>query len=319
MRRNNSYLLLTVLASSLACDEGAAGAGADCPDGQVLCKSVCQTYCLPTASTGGAAGKPITIAAASSPLTSPDCTDTATLSGSLPQQYGGVNIPTASGNKSYFLHTNWWHEGTFSGQTVDYQGLSFVVGNPNAKTTPDNSPMGYPSLFIGTYAGHATTGSNLPKLVSSLSAVPTVLSTNAASIDYSHHNAAYDVWFTDTAAPLSAGAYSPPPGGAFLMVWLFMPTNRQPRGSIRRSAVSITGVEGKWDVWVDPSSPPCISYVSTTTKNDLAFDLNTFIKDSVTNKHGITDSMYLSVVFAGFEVWGGGDGVAIRNFCADVK
>jgi cellulose 1,4-beta-cellobiosidase len=252
-------------------------------------------------------------------MTSPDCTDTATLSGRLAQQYGSVEIPTTSGNKSYLLHTNWWHTGTFNGQSVNYQGLSFVTGNPNAISTTDNNPMGYPSFFIGTYAGHTTSGSNLPKLVSSLTSVPTVLSTNSASMDYSNHNAAYDVWFTDTSAPLSSGAYSPPAGGAFLMVWLYKPTNRQPRGNRQRRSVTLAGVEGTWDVWVDSSKPPCISYVSTETKNDLAFDLNTFIKDSVTNQHGITNSMYLSIVFAGFEVWGGGDGVAIRNFCVNVK
>jgi len=50
-----------------------------------------------------------------------------------------------------------------------------------------------------------------------------------------------------------------------------------------------------------------------------AYDLNDFIQDSVTNQYGITTSMYLSIIFAGFEVWGGGDGIECKQFCATVN
>ena len=58
--------------------------------------------------------------------------------------------------------------------------------------------------------------------------------------------------------------------------------------------------------------------MSTTTLEKLDFDLNGFIKDSVSKGYGITNSMYLSVVFGGFEVWGGGDGLQVEAFCANV-
>jgi hypothetical protein len=38
----------------------------------------------------------------------------------------------------------------------------------------------------------------------------------------------------------------------------------------------------------------------------------------VTKGYGITNSMYLSVIFAGFEIWGGGDGLQLQAFCANV-
>jgi hypothetical protein len=251
-------------------------------------------------------------------VSSPDCTDTASASGTLSTQYGGANIATASG-KSYYLHSNWW--GLFQGQSISYQGLSFTVSNPQGAGVSDTegNPMGYPSIFIGSYTGHTTTNSNLPKQVATIQSVPTIFATNAADGSIANHNAAYDVWFTDTAAPLSTGAYGPPAGGAYLMVWLFNPTNRQPRGSRTRRGVTITGVEGTWDVWVDPSSPPCISYVSVQPRDGFAFDLNKFIQDSVAKKHGITQNMYLSVIFAGFEIWGGANGVQVKNFCAQVN
>jgi hypothetical protein len=317
------YVSLATLVSSVACDEGSAGGS--CPDGQVSCNGICHpsAYYCPSTSNPGTGG---TTAAATTfvpidpgPISSPDCTDAATLSGKFTTAYGGTNIATTSGGKSYYLHTNWW--GLYDSQTVSYQGLSFTINNPAnaAVSATEGNPMGYPSLFIGSYSGHTTTASGLPKQVSALTTVPTLFSTNAAEASIANHNAAYDVWFTDTAAPLSASQYSPPPGGAFLMVWMFKPTSRQPRGSIKKSGATIPGVEGSWNVWVDSSSPPCISYVSVNPLNGLAFDLNKFIQDSVTNKYGITSSMYLSVIFGGFEVWGGADNLQLKNFCAKVN
>jgi hypothetical protein len=81
----------------------------------------------------------------------------------------------------------------------------------------------------------------------------------------------------------------------------------------------VNGVPGAWDVWIDNTDPLCISYVSTTRLDSLEFDLNKFIQDSVTNKYGITSSMYLSIVFAGFEIWGGGNDLQTKQFCAKVN
>jgi hypothetical protein len=51
----------------------------------------------------------------------------------------------------------------------------------------------------------------------------------------------------------------------------------------------------------------------------LQFDLNNFIKDAVAKQYGITSSMYLSIVFGGFEIWGGADGIKLSQFCASVN
>lgn len=254
------------------------------------------------------------------PVSAENCADTASKPEvTITDRYGGANITVDGGTKTYRMATNWWHK--FTDQTVDVKGLGFTVNNPShvASTPTDGAPIGYPTIYIGTYAGATTVESNLPKQVSALSTVHTVFDTNSLSLDTANLNAAYDVWFTATSAPLPEDQYSPGPGGAFLMVWLFDPASRQPRGRNQHPAQTIAGVEGTWDVWVDPSNPPCITYVRTEPLNSLAFDLNAFIKDSVTNSYGVTESMYLSVVFAGFEVWGGGDGLQLKQFCADVK
>jgi cellulose 1,4-beta-cellobiosidase len=223
--------------------------------------------------------------------------------------------------------TNWWHK--FVAQTVTLDGLSMTIKNPDASVpATDGNPMGFPTLFIGNYQGKKTVGSNLPKQVSALTEVPTIFSSNATSLDTSNFNATYDVWFTATEADLPAKQANPGKGGAYLMVWMFDPRDRQPRGGAPKgdggmgpnvAAHTVKGVDGTWDVWIDKTDPLCISYVRTAPSDGMAFDLNTFIRDSVTNSYGLTSSMYLAIVFAGFEVWGGGDGLKLKQFCAAVN
>ncbi len=103
------------------------------------------------------------------------------------------------------------------------------------------------------------------------------------------------------------------------MVWLFMPTDKFPRGTKRATGSIVTGVPGGWDVWYDTTNPPCVSYVASSKVASLEFDLNNFIKDAVANNYGVTNGQYLSIIFAGFEVWSGGDGLQVKKFCANVQ
>jgi hypothetical protein len=60
--------------------------------------------------------------------------------------------------------------------------------------------------------------------------------------------------------------------------------------------------------------------VSTAPLDGLVFDLNDFIKHAVGKNYGVvTGSMYLNIVFGGFEIWGGADGLELQQFCVDVK
>jgi hypothetical protein len=245
-----------------------------------------------------------------------NCTDHATLRTVVNTDFGGTFIPVDGVSKQYYFQANWW--GMYDRESEALDGLSFSVANPTGAASYGDMPMGYPSLFIGSYAGHATSGSNLPKKVSALTKVYTSFSTNASSMGYSNYNAAYDVWLTATGTALPEYQYDPGVGGAYLMVWLFKPTDRQPRGFNAHPRQTVRDLAGTWDVWVDSSNPPCISYVSTTPLDQLDFDLNNFIQDSVTNGYGITGSMYLSIIFGGFEIWGDANGLRAKAFCANV-
>jgi hypothetical protein len=274
--------------------------------------------------TGGKTGSGgTTNTGGSLPPASVDCQDTSSFMGNVSGTYGVARITVDNNaNKTYFMQANWWGS-PWNNQTETISGIGFSMTNPppNNVTSNKDNPMGFPSIYIGSYQGRGTTGSNLPKQISSLSSVPTVISTNADSMGWSSYNAAYDVWLTQSSSALSSSANSPCPG-AWLMVWLFRPTDKQPRGSIYTDGHEVSGVPGSWTVWVDSSTATCacVSYVSITKLASLEFDLNLFLQDAVKNQYGnITGSQYLSVVFAGFEVWGGGDGLQVKRFCADVK
>jgi hypothetical protein len=248
------------------------------------------------------------------------CDDVGESSRTFSMQYGNGIISVENSDKTYIIHTNWWY--LFDGQSVEQDGLSFVVRNPNEVDVGNiGYPAGYPSIYIGSYSGHQSTESNLPIKVSDIESAPTIFETNGTEGGIADKNAAYDVWFTADGDPLPQSQYSPGDGGAYLMVWTFDPDNRQPRGSKAYADHTVEGVDGTWDVWIDRdrSTPPCISYVRTEPVDDLAFDLNGFIRDSVENEYGITDDMYLSVVFAGFEIWADGDGLTLEKFCAEVN
>lgn len=246
------------------------------------------------------------------------CMDSSSAKGTLTGATGFQALPS-NGGKSYLVWANWWN--VYTNQTEPYSGLGFTVQNPQNSSSSNNNPMGFPSLFIGSYAGHATTFSNLPKQVSALTTVPTIFKTNSSSVGLHDHNSTYDVWFTSTATPLGGGTSSPGAGGAYLMVWEFKPDNRQPVGGMTAGGQTVAGVTGNWDVWIGNNSDglPVVSYVRTQEADDLDFDLNDFIKDAVSHGHGVNNNQYLSVIFAGFEIWGGNNGLAVTQFCAKVN
>ncbi len=274
--------------------------------------------------TGGATSTGGTTSSGGSTVAgSVNCTDTSTYSSLVTGQYGATGITVDNNsNKSYFMQANWW--GTpYNSQQEQITGLGFSMTNPppNNVTSTPNNPMGFPSIFIGTYGTKTTKGSNLPKQVSSLTSVPTIFVTNSDAMGSSSYNATYDIWLTQSSSPLGSGATNPCPG-AYVMVWQFKPTDKQPRGSIVAGGRFVNNVPGTWTVWVDSStaSCPCISYVSTSKVADLEFDINDVLKDAIAQQYGnISSSLYLSIVFAGFEVWGGGDGLKVNKFCANVE
>ena len=245
-----------------------------------------------------------------------------TVTGTLMGRYGTLAFEAG---QNYFLQVNQWNTGAPGTQTVAYGGdFFFKMTEQTASASTSGGPTGFPSIFIGANSRHSTTGSNLPKAVTALTTVPTTWIWNdhgtLADATANSYNATYDVWFSTNPAgePTSSG-----PSGGYLMVWLHKPADAQPIGSAATAikAVTIPGVPGTWDVWIGLNGTrPCISYVSTTDRLSLSFDLNAFIKDAVANRaNTIQSGWYLTNIFTGFEIWRGGVNLETTSFCAVVN
>jgi hypothetical protein len=227
--------------------------------------------------------------------------------------------------ESYIVSNNAWGVNSGDGtQQIRFTANSFEVLRQVAGPGGDSSPASFPSIYIGANGaqtgvnGATTTGDNaLPIQVSAITALPTRFRHNASGGD---NNATYDVWF----------APSPPQGeyntalAAFLMVWTYKPGTRVAIGT-SRGQVNVG--DRTWELFVGPrggggpdNNLPVISYVNTgAAVPDYAFDLKEFIDDAVARNVGLTTGMYLTDVFAGFEIWSGGTGLRVDEFSAEVN
>jgi hypothetical protein len=304
------------------CAAGCSDGYEDCGDGACVPLGSCNLGVGGTPGGGGTAGTGGNVilpgtGGRENVIIPASCNDTGSKSGAINDAFGRTDIQ--AGAKTYVLQANWWD--TYSGQTIGYNGLGFTING----STPDNGnvPAGFPSLYLGSYAGSGNAqAANLPRQVSSLTAVPTEFWTNLTSLNHAGFNAAYDVWLTASGNVLGSGQYDPGGGGAYLMVWLNNPANHSPLGGVSGGVREVFGVEGNWTVFrsssAGPGGLPIVSYVAAEPIAGLAFDLKAFIDDAV-DIGILSPSMYLSVIFAGFEVWSGAGGAQVTKFCADVR
>jgi len=219
------------------------------------------------------------------------------------------------GGRSYIVQNNVWN-GNKQAQRLTVKGVSFEVTTQGNSQGTNGAPSSYPSVFIGKNFGRVTNGSNLPKRVGDLAKVATAWRWKAGA--NGQWNVSYDVWFSNNA---SGDANSPT--GGYLMVWLHKPSAAQPLGSVSGTET----IAGKsWQVWTCPGScqngVPVISYIPSGGQSvmELQFDLNDFIKNAkIKYPNQMKDAWFLSNVFAGFEIWNGGQGLATEDFCAIVE
>jgi hypothetical protein len=238
-----------------------------------------------------------------------------TLAGSNRIQRTGTN----TGSPEIRIQNNVFGSG---GQyDVSYDGPSFTITNFSGSAPTSGAPMGYPSLFIGSAGGdgQASNGSNLAKQVGALTDIPTAWRWSGTGTEF---NVAYDVWFSPTAGDGGPGSRS------FLMVWFHKTGNVFAEGEGEQHSGGQATINGKsFSTYVSQQfeGRPIISYVATTAISEWSFDLNDFITDAKTRTSTaqatavISDSLYLTNVFAGFEVWSGISNLKTDKFCIEVK
>jgi len=236
-------------------------------------------------------------------------------SGTITAQYGDAHVMCP---KDYIVQNNAW--GSTAGQNLTFgPGTKFKVTVQNETRQNNTTPAGYPSIWTGAYNNRSTTGSGLPRAISQIAAGSLQTSFTWADTGVTgSYNAAYDVWFsTGSGGDPAASA----PSGGFLMVWFNDMPNNQPIGSLLTNNMGSATIGGKqFSVWYGMNgSRPCVSYVAQQNFYTWSFSLADFIRDATTRDcQGTTKcvnpSWYLSVVFAGFEIWNGGVGLEVKDF-----
>jgi hypothetical protein len=251
---------------------------------------------------------------------------TGTIGGAGSDDLDFQRVKVSAGGKEYIIQNNNWGNPGGTNQLIRYTNNSFVIEQETGGEPGGGAPASFPSIFIGangdTQGGaYSTTGNdNLPKVVSTITSVPTTFAYNRASGDY---NATYDVWFS--ANNPNGQEYQDGISG-FVMVWLYKPPNHNPIGWGQAAASGVSLAGHTWDVYVGPrggatnANAPVVSYIiSGSPIMSMDFDLMEFIRDA--EQHGINQSWFLTDVFAGFEIWNGSGttDLAITDFTAVVN
>jgi hypothetical protein len=245
------------------------------------------------------------------------------LSGTLATQFARAKVSVDG--ESYVINANAWGDNSRDGtQRLRYTNNSFEILQQSAGVGANSSPASFPSIYIGSNGlksgvNGATTADTdkLPIQNSAIVTLPTTFRHNATNGDF---NATYDVWFAPNGTP---GQYDTAQA-AFLMVWTYKPQGRVAIGN-RTGPFMVDN--RPWYLYVGPrgsggpdNNLPVISYVNEGPAiTNYSFDLNVFIKDAIARNVGLTNNMFLTDVFAGFEIWGGGAGLRVDEFKAVVN
>lgn len=243
------------------------------------------------------------------------CGNTSSWSGStnVTDQYAKI---ATSDNKYRFQNNGWgWDQGGGSHTASLLPGVGYRVTSQTCSRT-GAEPCSYPSVYIGTNSGGdaKTSGNGLPAAISSITSLPTCLGWSSGTAGArDEYNVAYDVWF----------ANDPGAGHAdeFLMVWFRKPPSYQPAGAPVQNGVVIG--DQTWTVWYGPQHQgrPVVSYVAPNDRADgqaYSFNLRDFMDDAIDRGY-LTPSLHLVAVMGGTEIWGGGQGVSIDGFKAELQ
>lgn len=216
-------------------------------------------------------------------------------------------------NRAYIYQQNEWN--SFALQCARVRDAGFTLTRANFDL-PNGLPATYPSIYVGCHWGRCTdaTSSHLPIQVSHLATAITSVDTEETTGQDSF-DVAYDIWFNQTPATFGQ------PNGAEVMIWINRSGFPEPAGYA--GAALIDGANWRvyrstqtvWNVYTRTQTMwNMVSYIRDPgTSSVTNLDLKPFFADAIA--HGnLKPSWYLIDVEMGFEVWTGGQGLAIRNY-----
>jgi hypothetical protein len=217
--------------------------------------------------------------------------------------------------EQYIIQNNNWGNPSGTDLILSYSNNSFKITSGSGNG--GDAPASFPSIYIGnngdTAAGVYTTKStdNLPIQIKNITSLPSTFRYSGTTGQF---NAAYDIWFANSPPTTS---YNDGIDG-FVMVWLRDPTGKQPIGG-SPTATNVMVAGQPWNVYVGKrggsgsnSNATVVNFTNPTEDNDSRnqsfknVDLKAFF--TAAQQYGISPEMYLTDVFAGFEIWQGGSG-----------
>jgi hypothetical protein len=196
---------------------------------------------------------------------------------------------------TYRFITNWWGQG-WSSSNVTWNGTSFSVASAAGTSTPDGTPIGYPTTYCGQYSETAAHGDcGLPVAYTNIDKLWTGWKWHSS--DSGQYNAAWDIWLG------TASAFQ-----SYLMVWLRDPPARQPAGNNTIDNVKVSGEPGTWTiVYGTVNNRPIVNYVRTEGQDACEFEFNVmdFVNDAKSRSALTLPGDTVRAIAVGFEFWTG--------------
>jgi hypothetical protein len=213
-------------------------------------------------------------------------------------QYGTVSIDSST----YIYQNNEWNSSLEQCATVS--GTGFTLTTANFDQATNGAPATYPSIFRGCHWGNCTSSDPFPIEENNIASASTSVSITQPS-GY-NNDAAYDIWFNQTSTT------SGQPNGTEIMIWINHQGSIQPFGS-QTATETIDGTT--WEVWTGrESSWNIVSYVRETPVTSVSnLNLLPFFNDAV-SRGSLEPSWWLIDVEYGFEIWTGGQGLAVSGY-----
>src|SRR5579862_4107532 len=205
-------------------------------------------------------------------------------------------------NGAYNFQMNEWN--STQQECANLNGNGFTITTANFNLATNGAPATYTSIYRGCHWGTCT--SSNPFLIEEASIASATTTVSLTQPSGYNNDAAYDIWFNQTSTT------SGQPNGAEVMIWLNHQGVIQPFGQPIGTA-TVSGAN--YEVWTgNQSSWKVISYVATSPVAGVSnLNLLPFFSDAV-SRGSLDPSWWLIDVEFGFEIWTGGQGLAMSNF-----
>lgn len=206
-------------------------------------------------------------------------------------------------NRAYIYQQTEWNSSDLQCARVRDRGFTLTRANFDL---PNGPPATYPSIYVGCHWGRCTDPafSHLPIQESHLATAITSVDTDETT-GHDSFDVAFDIFFNQT--PTASGQ----PDGTEVMIWINHSGFPEPVGYVGTVRID----DADWQVYTSTQATwNMVSYIRDPGISSVSnLDLKPFFVDAVA-RGSLKPSWYLIDVEMGFEVWTGGQGLAIRNY-----